>query len=65
MVFIVRKINEVLETRYELSAFGVLIYFSDRFNTYTGRRGGLVVERRTPEQEVGGSILTQVAVLYP
>ena len=27
------------------------------------RRGGLVVERRTPEWEVGGSILTQVAVL--
>ena len=30
-----------------------------------GRCGGLVVERRTPEREVGGSILTQVAVLYP
>ena len=30
-----------------------------------GRRGGLVVERRTPEREVGGTILTQVAVLYP
>ena len=29
------------------------------------RRGGLVVERRTPEREVGGSILTQVAVLCP
>ena len=29
------------------------------------RRGSLVVERRTPEREVGGSILTQVAVLYP
>ena len=29
------------------------------------RRGGLVVERRTPERGVGGSILTQVAVLYP
>ena len=27
------------------------------------RRGGLVVECRTPEREVGGSILTQVAVL--
>ena len=27
------------------------------------KRGGLVVERRTPEREVGGSILTQVAVL--
>ena len=26
------------------------------------RRGGLVLERRTPEREVGGSILT---VLYP
>ena len=24
-----------------------------------------MVERRTPEREVGGSILTQVAVLYP
>ena len=30
-----------------------------------GRLGGLVVERRTPEREVGGSILTRVAVLYP
>ena len=30
-----------------------------------GRRRGLVVERRTPEREVGGSILTQVAVLCP
>ena len=29
-----------------------------------GRRGGLVVERCTPEREVGGSILTRVAVLY-
>ena len=25
----------------------------------------LVVEHRTPEREVGGTILTQVAVLYP
>ena len=30
-----------------------------------GRRSGLVVELQTPEREVGGSILTQVAVLYP
>ena len=30
-----------------------------------GRREGLVVERRTPEREVEGSILTKVAVLYP
>ena len=29
-----------------------------------GRCGGLVVERRTLEREVRGSILTQVAVLY-
>ena len=29
-----------------------------------GRRGGLVVQRRIPEREVGGSILTQVALLY-
>ena len=28
-----------------------------------GRRGGLVVEHRTPEREVGGSILPQVTVL--
>ena len=27
------------------------------------RRGGLAVKRRTPERDVGGSILTQVAVL--
>ena len=32
---------------------------------FKGRRRGLVVERRTPEREVGGSILTQVAVLCP
>ena len=30
-----------------------------------GGRGGLVVERRTPGREVGDSILTQIAVLYP
>ena len=29
------------------------------------RRAGLVVERWTPERAVGGSILTQVAMLYP
>ena len=29
------------------------------------RHGGLVVEHQTPEREVRGSILTQVAVLYP
>ena len=29
------------------------------------RRRGIVVERRTPEREVGGSILTQVAMLCP
>ena len=32
---------------------------------YIGRRDGLVVEHQTPEREVGGSILTQVAVLCP
>ena len=31
----------------------------------SGSRDGLVVERRTPKREVGVSILTQVAVLYP
>ena len=31
----------------------------------TWRRGGPVVERRTPEREVGGSILTRIAMLYP
>ena len=30
-----------------------------------GRRGGLVVERRTTDREVGGSILTRVALLHP
>ena len=34
-------------------------------STLKGRRGGLGVERRTPEREVGGSKLTQVAVLCP
>ena len=39
--------------------------FIQASTTGSWRRGGLVVERRTPEQEVGGSILTQVAVLCP
>ena len=30
-----------------------------------GMRGGLVVERQTPERDVRGSIFTQIAVLYP
>ena len=29
------------------------------------RRGGLVVQRQTSKQEVRGSILTQVTMLYP
>ena len=36
-----------------------------KLQPHTGRRGGLVVERRTPERKVGGSIFTQIAVLYP
>ena len=32
---------------------------------FLGRRGGLVVEGRTPERERGFRILTQVAVLCP
>ena len=35
------------------------------FNKLVGRRGGLVIERRTPKREIGGSILTQVAMLCP
>ena len=35
------------------------------YHQYQGKRSDLVVERRTPELEVGGSILTQVAVLCP
>ena len=38
---------------------------SQRHNLSAGRRGGLVVERRTTKREVGGSIFTQVAVLCP
>ena len=30
-----------------------------------GRHSGLVVECQTPEQEIRGLILTQVAVLFP
>ena len=30
-----------------------------------GGRGGLVVEHRSPKREVGSSILSRVAVLYP
>ena len=37
----------------------------DIFNTAKRRRGDLVVECQTPEREIGGSIHTQVAVLYP
>ena len=51
----------------------VLLGFNIVFNNLSviyhkclGRPGGLVVvERRTLEQEVGRTILTQVAVLYP
>ena len=32
--------------------------------TFFTRRGGLVVERRTLVQEEGGSILTQVAIVF-
>ena len=32
---------------------------------FVRRHAGLVVERRTPEREAGGSIFTQVAVLCP
>ena len=38
---------------------------SSEYLLYIGRRGCLVVECQTPEREDGGSILTQVAVLYP
>ena len=41
-------------------------YLKGKYYNYTvGKRGGQVVERRTTEQEVGGSILTLVAVLCP
>ena len=42
-----------------------LPYSCDNIQICIGRRDGLVVERRTPEREIGGSILTLVAVLYP
>ena len=49
--------------RYESNPVDIM---STRTHTKNKRRcAGLVVERRTPEREVGGSILTQVAVLYP
>ena len=35
---------------------------SQKFHQKMGRREGLVVERRTPERVVEGSILTKVAV---
>ena len=41
---------------------GTLNYNENKTKT-KGRHGGLVVEHRTPEREVGGSILTQVSVL--
>ena len=44
-----------------------MLYFvlhSLSFTILMRRRGGLVVERRAPEREVGGSILTRVTVLY-
>ena len=43
----------------------VCVFFGIRVPDVYGRRVGLVVERRTPEREVGGSILTRVAVLDP
>ena len=36
-----------------------------RHNMSSGRCGGLVVETRTPEREVGGSILTKEAMVSP
>ena len=48
---------------------GILSYIILRLFTILPIRNmearGLVVERRTPEREVGGSILTQIAVLCP
>ena len=43
----------------------VVCFFGIRVPDVYGRRGSLVVERRTPEREVGGSILTRVTVLDP
>ena len=40
-----------------------LLSFEHMAHRIYRRRVGLVVERRTPEPEVGGSILTQIAVL--
>ena len=37
---------------------------SQKVSLKMGRHEGLVVEHRTPEREVEGSILTKVAVLY-
>ena len=41
--------------------------YEGQFGHYilTGRRSGLVIESRTREREVGGSILTQVPLLCP
>ena len=46
-----------------ISPDGMMRFASSRQGL--GRRTGLVVERWTPEPEVGGSILTRVAMLYP
>ena len=52
-----READQCLCFRYTDSTIPLLPKFK--------RHGGLVVERRTPEREVGGSILTQVAMFYP
>ena len=53
----------------KIPAFISLMKIKDRLDlgkqSRPGRCACLVVERRTPEREVGGSILTQVAMLYP
>ena len=42
-----------------------MMCFDDFYQFSKSERDGLVVERQTPEREVGGSILTQISMLCP
>ena len=58
------SVSVVKKRKIDMSC-SVFIITSKGIKTHRGERGGLVVESRTLEREVGGSILTWEAVLFP
>ena len=53
-----------IEIEVENGAYGAS-YCTNKYHNTSREVPGQVVEHQTPEREVGGSILTQVAMLYP